>query len=140
MSELNNIVTASIAQEEFGIFKTTFIEYNGNFENALAENKADMSSINLGQFDRLRCQLLSQGIDKFGSQLIAKEMLKLVKLGTFTFNEISNIANTYAVTQGGFKFTQLYLDALNSERATTSRLDLIGDETIPTHVSRAIIY
>lgn len=140
MSELNNIVTASVTQEEFGIFKTTIIEYNGNFENASAENKADMTSINLGQFDRLRCQLQSQGIDNFGSQLIAKEMLKLVKLGTFTFGEISNIANSYAVKQGGFKFTQLYLDALNSERATTSRLDLIGDEPIPTHVNRAIIY
>jgi len=140
MAELNNIVTASVTQEEFGIFKTTIVEYNGNFENASAENKAGLTSINLGQFDRLRSQLQSQGIDKFGSQLIAKEMLKLVKNGTFTFGEISNIANSYAVAQGGFKFTQLYLDSLNAERATTSRLDLIGDEPIPEHVNRAIIY
>ena len=140
MAELNNIVTASVTQEEFGIFKTTIVEYNGNFENASASNKAGMTSLNLGQFDRLRSQLASQGIDKFGCQLIAKEMLKLVKTGTFTFNEISNIASTYAVAQGGFKFTQAYLDSLNANRATTSRLDLIGDEIIPTHVNRAIIY
>ena len=140
MSELNNIVTASVTQEEFGIFKTTIVEYNGNFENASTENKANMSSINLGQFDRLRTQLQAQGIDKYGSQLIAKEMVKLVKNGTFTFAEITNIANSYAVSQGGFKFTQQYLNALNAERATTSRLDLIGDEPIPAHVDRAIIY
>lgn len=140
MSQLNNIVTASVTQEEFGIFKTTIVEYNGNFENASADNKADMTSLNLGQFDRLRCQLQAQGIDKFGSQLIAKEMLKLVKSGVFTFNEITTIASSYAVAQSGLKFTQLYLDGLNAERATSSRLDLIGDKPIPQHVDRAIIY
>ncbi len=140
MSELNNIVTASVTQEEFGIFKTTIVEYNGLYENALATNKASMSSINLGQFDILRCQLQSQGIDKFGSQLIAKEFLRLVKDGTFTFGEISAIADNYAVTQGGLQFTQLYLNALNAKSSSSSRLDLIGDEPIPPHVNRAIIF
>lgn len=114
--------------------------YNGLFENNNPSNVAGMTSLNLDQFDRLRCELEKKGIDAFGSQLVAKEFLSLVKSGTFTFNEILTLVTKMGVGQQGLRFTQLYLNALNAQRGSTSRLDLIGDEPIPENVNRAIIF
>jgi hypothetical protein len=119
---------------------TTTAGYTGFFENSNSTNVANMTSLNLDQFDRLRCELEKKGIDAFGSQLIAKEFLNLVKQGTFTFQQILALVNKIGVGQQGLRFTQLYLNALNSQRGTTSRLDLIGDEPIPENVNRAIIF
>lgn len=116
------------------------VAYNGLYEKQTAKNKASLKSMNLGQFDRLRCQLESKGLDHFGSALMAKEFLALVKAGTFSFNEITTLVQNMAIGQSGLRFTQLYLDSLNSQRSTSSRLDLIGDQPIPDNVSRAIIF
>lgn len=138
MSSLVNTIAESNNKESFGIFTT--VGYNGFFENPAKVNKANTSSLNLNRFDVLRCELQAQGIDRFGSQLIAKEFLKLIQDGSYTWGEIYNKARNYNVSQSGLSFTQLYLDALNRNRATSSRLDLIGDEPIPRHVDRAIIF
>jgi hypothetical protein len=116
------------------------VAYNGLYENSIATNKTSLTSLNLNQFDSLRCEIESKGIDHFGSQLMAKEFLTLVKQGAFSYKEISTLVRNMSVEQYGLRFTQLYLDALNAQRATSSRLDLIGDQPIPKNVSRAIIF
>lgn len=138
MASYVTTIVESNNKESFGIFTT--VGYNGFFESPSKTNKARASSINLNRFDVLRCELEAQGIDRFGSQLIAKEFLKLVQDGSYTWGEIYDKARNYNVLQSGMRFTQLYLDALNRNRATSSRLDLIGDEPIPRHVDRAIIF
>lgn len=138
MASYVTTIVESNNKESFGIFTT--VGYNGFFESPAKTNKARASSINLNRFDVLRCELEAQGIDRFGSQLIAKEFLKLVQDGSYTWGEIYDKARNYNVSQSGMRFTQLYLDALNRNRATSSRLDLIGDEPIPRHVDRAIIF
>lgn len=113
--------------------------YNGFYEaTANTTNRANLKSLNLGQFDRLRCELQSAGVDRFGSEYIAKEMLAQVKAGTFTFAQAENLVKD--INRTGLSFQQMYLDALNKQRDTTSRLDLVGDKPIPENVSRAIIF
>jgi hypothetical protein len=119
--------------------KTSTSKYNGLFENDSLTNTANLTSLNLDQFDRIRCELEAKGIDHYGSQLIAKEYLRLIKQGTFTFGKILNLITQIDANQG-LKFTQLYLNVLNAQRTTTSQLDLIGDEPIPENVNRAIIF
>jgi len=138
MSSYVSTVVESNNKESFGIFTTT--SYNGFFENPNKTNKAGVSYLNINRFDVLRCELEAQGIDRFGSQLIAKEFLKLVQDESYTWGEIYDKARNYNVSLSGMRFTQPYLDALNRNRATSSRLDLIGDEPIPRHVDRAIIF
>lgn len=139
MSNINDILTRSVKQEEFDIFRTTIIEYNGLHQNSLSENKAGLSSMNGNQFDILRCRLQSEGVDKFGSQFIAKEMLKLVKDKKFTFSEVLYLTRSHAITAGSNKFAQRYLEALNAYRSSSSRLDLISANLTPNHIAREIV-
>lgn len=120
---------------KYNSFLTSTLTYNGFFETTV-----NLTSLNLGQFDRLRCELEAKGIDAYGSQLMAKEFLVLIKNNTFTFGEIEGLIRNMSINQQGLLFTQQYLDALNAERTTSSRLSLVGSAPIPENVARAIIF
>ena len=137
MSTLQNIVEADQQKNSYSTYTSP---YNGLFINGSSSNVAKMTSLNLSEFDMLRCELEAKGIDHYGSQLLAKEFLKLVKAGTFTFNDILSTIRRSGVNQEYLRFTQLYLDALNSERTSSSNLSLIGTTPIPENVARAIIF
>lgn len=136
-TQVQQIVEAAISKESV---KSMIIGYNGFLENSQSTNKANMTSLNLGQFDRLRCLIEAIGIDHYGSALLAKEFIKLVNNKIFTFPEIVTIVRNMSVKQDSLRFTQLYLNALNKGRATSSRLALIGSTPIPENVARAIIF